>query len=137
MPQDVVNPKETPVYTRDAWTGVFPGMVRVPKKKKLTEYIQNTILPLHKKIPRSVMDYGDLYTPSRIENASAAEGEKRVESFLESDGAKYLYLKSIGKAPEIKKKTAGFGTYSEFTIYPSIRKAFDGLSKKYKLEEEV
>ena len=24
MPQDVVNPKETPVYTRDAWTGVFP-----------------------------------------------------------------------------------------------------------------
>ena len=85
----------------------------------------------------SVMDYGDLYTPSRIENASAAEGEKRVESFLESDGAKYLYLKSIGKAPEIKKKTAGFGTYSEFTIYPSIHKAFDGLSKKYKLEEEV
>ena len=42
MPQDVVNPKETPVYTRDVWTGVFPGMVRVP---------------------RSVMDYGDLYTP--------------------------------------------------------------------------
>ena len=82
MPQDVVNPKETPVYTRDAWTGVFPGMVRAPKKKKLTEYIQNTILPLHKKIPRSVMDYGDLYTPSRIENASVAEGEKRVESFL-------------------------------------------------------
>ena len=24
MPQDVVNLKETPVYTRDAWTGVFP-----------------------------------------------------------------------------------------------------------------
>ena len=135
MPQDVVNPKETPVYTRDAWTGVFPGMVRAPKKKKLTEYIHNTILPLQKEIPRSVMDYGDLYTPSRIENASSAEGEKRVESFLESDGAKYLYLKSIGKEPEIKRKTAGFGKYSEFTIYPSIRKAFDGLSKKYKLED--
>ncbi|WP_329756810.1 hypothetical protein, partial [Allisonella histaminiformans] len=24
MPQNVVNPKETPVYTRDAWTGVVP-----------------------------------------------------------------------------------------------------------------
>ena len=24
MPQDVVNSKETPVYTRDAWTWVFP-----------------------------------------------------------------------------------------------------------------
>ena len=45
MPQDVVNPKETPVYTRDAWTGVFPS------------------LPLQKEILRSVMDYGDLYTP--------------------------------------------------------------------------
>lgn len=135
MPQDVVNPKETPVYTRDAWTGVFPGMVRAPKKKKLTDYISKTILPLQKEIPRSVMDYGDLYTPSRIENASSAEGEKRVESFLESDGAKYLYLKSIGKEPKITRKTAGFGTYSEFTIYPRIRKAFDGLSKKYKLED--
>ena len=137
MPDHVVNPRETLVYTRDAWTGVFPDMVRAPKKKKLTDYINKTILPLQKEIPRSVMDYGDLYTPSRIENASASEGEKRVESFLESDGVKYLYLKSIGKAPEIKKKTAGFGTYSEFTIYPSIRKAFHGLSKKYKLEEEV
>lgn len=137
MPQDVVNPKETPVYTWDAWTGVFPGMVRTPKKKKLTDYISKTILPLQKEIPRSVMDYGELYTPSRIETASASEGEKRVESFLESDGAKYLYLKSIGKEPKIKRKTAGFGTYSEFTIYPRIRKAFDGLSKKYKLEEEV
>ena len=135
MPQDVVNPKETPVYTRDAWTGVFPGMVRAPKKKKLTDYISKTILPLQKEIPRSVMDYGDLYTPSRIENASSAEGEKRVESFLESDGAKYLYLKSIGKEPKITRKTAGFGTYSEFTIYPRIRKAFDALSKKYKLDE--
>ena len=33
MPQDVVNPKETPVYitpvyTRDAWTGVFPGILK-------------------------------------------------------------------------------------------------------------
>lgn len=135
MPQDVVNPKKTPVYTRDAWTGVFPGMVRAPKKKKLTEYIHNTVLPLQKEIPRSVMDYGDLYTPSRIENASASEGEKRVESFLESDGAKYLYLKSIGKAPGIKRKAAGFGKYSDFTIYPRIRKAFDTLSKMYKLED--
>ena len=135
MPQDVVNPKETPVYTRDAWTGVFPGMVRAPKKKKLTEYIHNTILPLQKEIPRSVMDYGDLYTPSRIENASAAEGEKRVESFLESDGAKYLYLKSIGKEPKVKRKAAGFDVHSTFTTYPRIRKAFDILSKTYNLEE--
>ena len=33
MPQDVVNPKETPVYitpvyTRDTWTGVFPGILK-------------------------------------------------------------------------------------------------------------
>lgn len=28
MPQDMVNPKETPVYTRDAWTGVFPGILK-------------------------------------------------------------------------------------------------------------
>jgi hypothetical protein len=135
MPQDVVNPKETPVYTRDAWTGVFPGMVRAPKKKKLTDFITHTIMPIQKEIPPTVLDFGDMYTRSRIETASAAEGEKRVESFLQSDGAKYLYLKSLGKEPKIKTKTAGFDKHSPFTIYPRIRKAFDTLSKKYPLEE--
>ena len=45
MPQDVVNLKETPVYTRDAWTGVFPIHTVDTAKKRVEalEDIKNTL----------------------------------------------------------------------------------------------
>ena len=45
MSQDVVNPKETPVYTRDAWTAVFPIHTVDTAKKRVgaLEDIKNTL----------------------------------------------------------------------------------------------
>ena len=45
MPQDVVNPKETPVYTQDVWTGVFPIHTVDTAKKRVgaLEDIKNTL----------------------------------------------------------------------------------------------
>ena len=47
MPQDVVNPKETPVYTRDAWTGVFPIHI-VDTAQKRVEALEDIKNPLNK-----------------------------------------------------------------------------------------
>ena len=44
MPQDVVNPKETPVYTRDAWTGGFP-IHTVDTAKKRIEALEDIKIP--------------------------------------------------------------------------------------------
>ena len=45
MPQDVVNSKETPVYTRDAWTGVvpIPTVDTATKRVEALEDIKNTL----------------------------------------------------------------------------------------------
>ena len=45
MPQDVVNPKKTPVYTRDVWTAVFPIHTVGTAKKRVgaLEDIKNTL----------------------------------------------------------------------------------------------
>ena len=44
MPQTVVNPKETPVYTRDAWTAVFP-IHTVDTAKKRVEALEVIKIP--------------------------------------------------------------------------------------------
>lgn len=140
MDRNVVDPAKTPVFSRDAWTKVFPSIVRTGDRKKITKFIKDTILPAQKEIPREVVDYGNLYTPSYPANHSERNGELQedVESFLRSDGAKYLYLKSIGKAPKLKMKKRGIP--EELSKEPKLVKALESLEKEYgsldKLDEK-
>ena len=131
MDKNVVDPTKTPVFSRDAWTKVFPSIVRTGDRKKITKFIEDTILPAQKEIPREVVDYGNLYTPSYPANHSEKNGELQedVESFLHSDGAKYLYLKSVGKAPKLKMKKRGIP--EELSKEPKLVKTLESLEKEY------
>lgn len=131
MDKNVVDPTKTPVFSRDAWTKVFPSIVRTGDRKKITKFIKDTILPAQKEIPREVVDYGNLYTPSYPANHSEKNGELQedVESFLRSDGAKYLYLKSVGKAPKLKMKKRGIP--EELSKEPKLVKTLESLEKEY------
>lgn len=140
MDKNVVDPAKTPVFSRDAWTKVFPSIVRTGDRRKITKFIEDAILPTQKEIPREVVDYGNLYTPSYPANHNEKNGELQedVESFLHSDGAKYLYLKSIEKAPKLKMKKRGIP--EELSKEPKIVKALESLEKEYgsldKLDEK-
>lgn len=140
MDKNVVDPAKTPVFSRDAWTKVFPSIVRTGDRRKITKFIEDTILPAQKEIPREVVDYGNLYTPSYPANHNEKNGELQedVESFLHSDGAKYLYLKSIEKAPKLKMKKRGIP--EELSKEPKLVKALESLEKEYgsldKLDEK-
>lgn len=140
MDKNVVDPAKTPVFSRDAWTKVFPSIVRTGDRRKITKFIEDAILPAQKEIPREVVDYGNLYTPSYPANHNEKNGELQedVESFLHSDGAKYLYLKSIEKAPKLKMKKRGIP--EELSKEPKIVKALESLEKEYgsldKLDEK-
>lgn len=140
MDKNVVDPAKTPVFSRDAWTKVFPPIVRTGDRRKITKFIEDAILPAQKEIPREVVDYGNLYTPSYPANHNEKNGELQedVESFLHSDGAKYLYLKSIGKAPKLKMKKRGIP--EELSKEPKLVKALESLEKEYgsldKLDEK-
>lgn len=140
MDKNVVDPAKTPVFSRDAWTKVFPSIVRTGDRGKITKFIEDAILPAQKEIPREVVDYGNLYTPSYPANHNEKNGELQedVESFLHSDGAKYLYLKSIEKAPKLKMKKRGIP--EELSKEPKLVKALESLEKEYgsldKLDEK-
>lgn len=140
MDKNVVDPAKTPVFSRDAWTRVFPSIVRTGDRRKITKFIEDAILPAQKEIPREVVDYGNLYTPSYPANHNEKNGELQedVESFLRSDGAKYLYLKSIEKAPKLKMKKRGIP--EELSKEPKLVKALESLEKEYgsldKLDEK-
>ena len=140
MDKNVVDPAKTPVFSRDAWTKVFPPIVRTGDRRKITKFIEDAILPAQKEIPREVVDYGNLYTPSYPANHNEKNGELQedVESFLHSDGAKYLYLKSIEKAPKLKMKKRGIP--EELSKEPKLVKALESLEKEYgsldKLDEK-
>lgn len=140
MDKNVVDPTRTPVFSRDAWTKVFPSIVRTGDRRKITKFIEDAILPAQKEIPREVVDYGNLYTPSYPANHNEKNGELQedVESFLHSDGAKYLYLKSIEKAPKLKMKKRGIP--EELSKEPKLVKALESLEKEYgsldKLDEK-
>lgn len=140
MDKNVVDPAKTPVFSRDAWTKVFPSIVRTGDRRKITKFIEDAILPAQKEIPREVVDYGNLYTPSYPANHNEKNGELQedVESFLHSDGVKYLYLKSIEKAPKLKMKKRGIP--EELSKEPKLVKALESLEKEYgsldKLDEK-
>ena len=131
MNKDTVDPTQTPVFSRDAWTGVFPKTVRVANLKKLQDFMKNVIEPLQRELPRENADYGNLYDSNMLFNVKNKNGDvqRMLESSIDSIGFKYYFLKSINKAPKPKwvKKKLG-GTFAE---HPTILKACQKLEKKY------
>lgn len=132
MGKDVVDPSRTPVFSRDAWTRTFPQIVRAADKKKIVKFVRETIMPIQNEIPRDIIDYGNLYDPNYPANRNERNGELQndVETFLESEGAKYIYLKSIGKAPKLKTKKRSLS--EELTETPNLVETLESLEKEYK-----
>lgn len=132
MGRDVVDPTRTPVFSRDAWTRTFPQIVRAADKEKIVRFVRETIVPIQDEIPRDIIDYGNLYDPNYSANRNERNGELQndVETFIESEGAKYIYLKSIGKAPKLKTKKRGLS--EELTETPNLVETLESLEKEYK-----
>ena len=134
MNKSTVDPKKTPVFSRDAWTGVFPRIVRSAKKKRIQNFVKNILEPLQEEMPKEITSYGELYTSSQVMNANAANGEfeQMVESFLNADGSKYYFLKNIHKEPKLRKIKNGLP--KDLTDHPKLLKAFEDLGDKNELQ---
>lgn len=131
MKKDTVDPSKTPVFSRDAWTGVFPKVVRLANMKRLTSFVEKAIEPLQKELPREAADYGDIYNSYILRNANNKNGDvqKMLEDSLNSAGYKYYFLKTINKEPKLKWRKKGLS--KELIDHPEILQACQGLEKKY------
>lgn len=131
MKKDTVDPSKTPVFSRDAWTGVFPKVIRLANMKSLTSFVKKAIEPLQEELPREAADYGDIYDSYILRNANNKNGDvqKMLEDSLNSAGYKYYFLKTINKEPKLKWRKKGLS--KELIDHPVILQACQGLEKKY------
>lgn len=131
MKKDTVDPSKTPVFSRDAWTGVFPKVIRLANMKRLTSFVEKAIEPLQEELPREAADYGDIYASYILRNANNKNGDvqKMLEDSLNSAGYKYYFLKTINKEPKLKWRKKGLN--KELIDHPEILQACQGLEKKY------
>ena len=131
MKKDTVDPSKTPVFSRDAWTGVFPKVIRLANMKRLTSFVEKAIEPLQEELPREAADYGDIYASYLLRNANNKNGDvqKMLEDSLNSAGYKYYFLKTINKEPKLKWRKKGLN--KELIDHPEILQACQGLEKKY------
>lgn len=131
MKKDTIDPSKTPVFSRDAWTGVFPKVIRLANMKRLTSFVEKVIEPLQEELPREAADYGDIYDSYILRNANNKNGDvqKMLEDSLNSAGYKYYFLKTINKEPKLKWRKKGLN--KELIDHPEILQACQGLEKKY------
>lgn len=131
MKKDTVDPSKTPVFSRDAWTGVFPKVIRLANMKRLTSFVEKAIEPLQEELPGEAADYGDIYASYLLRNANNKNGDvqKMLEDSLNSAGYKYYFLKTINKEPKLKWRKKGLN--KELIDHPEILQACQGLEKKY------
>lgn len=131
MKKDTIDPSKTPVFPRDAWTGVFPKVIRLANMKRLTSFVEKVIEPLQEELPREAADYGDIYDSYILRNANNKNGDvqKMLEDSLNSAGYKYYFLKTINKEPKLKWRKKGLN--KELIDHPEILQACQGLEKKY------
>lgn len=131
MKKDTVDPSKTQVFSRDAWTGVFPKVIRLANMKRLTSFVEKAIEPLQEELPREAADYGDIYNSYILRNVNNKNGDvqKMLEDSLNSAGYKYYFLKTINKEPKLKWRKKGLN--KELIDHPKILQACQGLEKKY------
>ena len=96
MDKNVANPERENVYTRDVWTTTFPQILRKP--------IQKVLIPLTKDFDVAEKETGLANKASYVEvlnSWSEADAATKLKDALHSPLGKYVYLKSISKAPDI------------------------------------
>lgn len=96
MDKNVANPERENVYTRDVWTTTFPQILRKP--------IQKVLIPLTKDFDVAEKETGLANKASYVEvlnSWSEADAYAKLKDALHSPLGKYVYLKSISKAPDI------------------------------------
>lgn len=96
MDKNVADPGKERVYTRDAWTTVFPEVIRKP--------IQKALAPIVKAFDIAARETGLLNHANGTEVVNywtENSAARNLENALNSPLGKYVYLKSIGQTPEL------------------------------------
>ena len=123
IPKEVVDPKTTPIFSRDAWTQTFPHILKAWREENASE-LYDKMLPILKELKA---EDGQLKAlkDARVMDIDDSTSIDFVERIFNKDEVKYYFLSTLGKAPKIK-----YGTYKNGSTYIDSIKLREDIDKK-------
>ena len=123
IPKEVVDPKTTPIFSRDAWTQTFPHILKAWREKNASE-LYDKMLPILKELKA---EDGQLKAlkDARVMDIDDSTSIDFVERTFNKDEVKYYFLSTLGKAPKIK-----YGTHKNGSTYIDSIKLHEDIDKK-------
>ena len=123
IPKEVVDPKTTPIFSRDAWTQTFPHILKAWREENASE-LYDKMLPILKELKA---EDGQLKAlkDARVMNIDDSTSIDFVERIFNKDEVKYYFLSTLGKEPKIK-----YGTHKNGSTYIDSIKLREDIDKK-------
>lgn len=123
IPKEVVDPKTTPIFSRDAWTQTFPHILKAWREENASE-LYDKMLPILKELKA---EDGQLKAlkDARVMDIDDSTSIDFVERIFNKDEVKYYFLSTLGKAPKIK-----YGTHKNGSTYIDSIKLREDIDKK-------
>ena len=121
--KEVVDPKTTPIFSRDAWTQTFPHILKAWREENASE-LYDKMLPILKELKA---EDGQLKAlkDARVMDIDDSTSIDFVERIFNKDEVKYYFLSTLGKAPKIK-----YGTHKNGSTYIDSIKLREDIDKK-------
>ena len=123
IPKEVVDPKTTPIFSRDAWTQTFPHILKAWREENASEFYDK-MLPILKELKAEDRQLKAL-KDARVMDIDDSTSIDFVERIFNKDEVKYYFLSTLGKAPKIK-----YGTHKNGSTYIDSIKLREDIDKK-------
>lgn len=100
IPKEVIDPKTTPIFSRDAWTQTFPYIYKAWREENASA-LYDEMLPALEQLG---MADGQLKAlkDARVMGIDDSTSSDFVEKMFNKDETKYYFLTTLGKEPKIK-----------------------------------
>ena len=100
IPKEVIDPKTTPIFSRDAWTQTFPYIYKAWREENASA-LYDEMLPVLKELNAEEGQFEALKNPM-VMGVDDSTSINFVERIFNKEETKYYFLSTIGKAPKIK-----------------------------------
>lgn len=100
IPKEVIDPKTTPIFSRDAWTQTFPYIYKAWREENASA-LYDEMLPVLKELNAEEGQFKALKDPM-VMGVDDSTSVNFVERIFNKEETKYYFLSTIGKAPKIK-----------------------------------
>lgn len=123
IPKEVIDPKTTPIFSRDAWTQTFPYIYKAWREEN-TSALYDEMLPALEQLG---MADGQLKAlkDARVMGIDDSTSSDFVEKMFNKDETKYYFLTTLGKEPKIK-----YAKRKDGSTYIDTQKLREDVEKK-------